>query len=63
MIKEHLSVDERLALGYLVDLCKRVNLLVEDEGDSDWLITNGEPLNLESFEKKDLELCLKAIED
>lgn len=63
MIKEHLSVEERLALGNLVELCKRVNLLVEDDGDSDWLITNGEPLNLESIEKKDWQLCLNALED
>ena len=52
-----------MALGYLVELCKRVHLLVEDDGDSDWLITNGEPLDLESIEKRDWELCLKALED
>lgn len=63
MIKEHLSVEERLALGYLVELCKSVNLLVESDCDSDWLITNGEPLDLESFEKKEWELCLNALED
>jgi len=63
MIKEHLSVEERLALGYLVELCKRVNLLVEDDGDSEWLITNGEPLDIESIEKSDWELCLNALED
>ena len=63
MIKEHLSIEERMALGYLVELCKKVNLLIEDEGDSDWLITNGEPLDLESYEKKDWDLCLKALED
>lgn len=63
MIKEHLSVEERLALGHLVELCKRVNLLVEDDGDSDWLITTGETLDLESIEKKDWELCLNALED
>ena len=63
MIKEHLSFEERMALGYLVELCKRVHLLVEDDGDSDWLITNGEPLDLESIEKRDWELCLKALED
>jgi hypothetical protein len=63
MIKEHLSIEERLALSHLVELCKRVNLLVEDEGNSDWLITNGEPLNLESIEKKDWDLCINALED
>lgn len=62
MIKEHLSVEERLALGHLVELCKSVNLLVEDDGDPDWLITNGEPLNIESIEKKDWELCLNVLE-
>ena len=62
MIKENLSIEERIALGYLVELCKRVNLLVEDDGDSEWLITNGKPLDLESIEKKDWELCLKALE-
>lgn len=62
MIKEKLSIEERMALGHLVELCKRVNLLVEDEGDSDWLITNGEPLDLESIEKEDWELCLNALE-
>ncbi len=63
MIKEHLSVEERLALGYLVELCKRVNLFVEDDGDSECLITNGEPLDLESIEKTVWELCLNALED
>lgn len=62
MIKEKLSIEERMALGHLVELCKRVNLLVEDDGDSDWLITNGEPLDLESIEKEDWELCLNALE-
>lgn len=62
MIKENLSVEERLALGCLVKLCKSVNLFVEDEGDSDWLITNGEPLNLETIKKDDWDLCLKALE-
>jgi len=62
MIKEKLSIEERMALGHLVELCKKVNLLVEDEGDSDWLITNGEPLDLESIEKEDWELCLNALE-
>lgn len=62
MIKENLSIEERLALGCLVELCKSVNLLVEVEGDSDCLVTNGEPLNLESMDKKDWELCLKALE-
>lgn len=62
MIKEKLSIEERMALGHLVELCKKVNLLVEDEGDSDWLITNGEPLDLESIEKEDWKLCLNALE-
>ena len=62
MIKEKLSIEERMALGHLVELCKKVNLLVEDEGDSDWLITNGEPLDLESIEKEDWELCINALE-
>lgn len=61
MIKENLSIEERIALGNLVELCWRVNLLVEDDTDSDWLITNGEPLNLESIEKKDWDLCFNAL--
>lgn len=62
MIKENLSIKERFALGQLVKLCKHVNLLVEDEGDPDWLITNGNTLDLDVFEKEDWETCLKALE-
>lgn len=62
IIKEHLSFEERWAIGNLIELCKDVNLFVDDDEESDWLHTTGETLNLESIDKKDWELCLKALE-
>lgn len=59
MIKEQLSIDEKIALGRLVDLVKEIGLFVS-EGDESTLYTTGETLNLECFDKDDWELCLKA---
>lgn len=65
MIKERLSVDERIALSLLVELVRDANVLVQDNtfGSEDNMVTNGQPLDLHSFNKSDWELCLKALDD
>lgn len=63
MIKENLSMEERIALGNLVELCRDVALLVNNDYDETTLVTNFETLDFQVFDKKDWASCLKALEE
>ena len=65
MIKKNLSFEERWAISQLIELVRDANILVPDDSEfsSDGMLrTTGEVLDLYSIDKKDWELCLKAIE-
>lgn len=65
MIKENLSFEERWAVTQLIELVRDANILVHDDSEfsnDGMLRTTGEVLDLYSFDEKDWELCLKAIE-
>lgn len=65
MIKENLSFEERWAITMLIELVRDANVLVPDNnfGSEENMVTNGETLDLYSFNKSDWDLCLKALED
>ena len=64
MIKENLSLEERIAIASLIELVRDANVLVPDDnyGSEDNMVTTGKTLDLYSFNKSDWELCLKTIE-
>ena len=65
MLKINLSIEERMAIESLIELVRDANILVHDDSefsDDGMLRTTGEVLDLYSFDEKDWELCLKAIE-
>lgn len=63
MLKENLSIDERIAIESLIELVRDARVLVQDNnfGSEDNMVTTGETLDLYSFNKSDWELCLNAI--
>ena len=63
MLKENLSIDERLAIESLIELVRDARVLIQDNnfGSEDNMVTTGETLDLYSFNKSDWELCLNAI--
>lgn len=63
MLKENLSIDERIAIESLIELVRDARVLVQDNnfGSEDNMVTTGETLDLYSFDKSDWELCLNAI--
>ena len=63
MLKENLSIDERIAIECLIELVRDARVLVQDNnfGSEDNMVTTGETLDLYSFNKSDWELCLNAI--
>ena len=65
MLKENLSIDERLAIELLIELVRDARVLIQDNnfGSEDNMVTTGETLDLYSFNKSDWELCLNAIKD
>lgn len=63
MIKKNLSVEERMALAELVEMCRDLHIFVDENEEDDCLCTTGEPLDLYCFFKKDWELCLNAMEN
>lgn len=56
-------MEERIALGNLVELCRDVALLVNNDYDETTLVTNFETLDFQVFDKKDWASCLKALEE
>jgi len=65
MLKENLSIDERIAIECLIELVRDARVLVQDNnfGSEDNMVTTGETLDLYSFNKSDWELCMNAIND
>lgn len=63
MLKENLSIDERIAIECLIELVRDARVLVQDNnfGSEDNMVTTGETLDLYSFNKSDWELCLNTI--
>ena len=65
MVKEHLNVEERIAISLLIELVRDAEVLVQDDnfGSEDNMVTTGKTLDLYSFNKSDWQICLKALED
>jgi hypothetical protein len=65
MVKEHLNVEERIAISLLIELVRDAEVLVDDDtfGSEDNMVTTGKPLDLYSFNKSDWQICLKALEE
>jgi hypothetical protein len=65
MIKEHLNVEERIAISLLIELVRDAEVLVDDDtfGSENNMVTTGKTLDLHSFNKSDWQICLKALED
>lgn len=65
MIKEHLNVEERIAISLLIELVRDAEVLVDDDtfGSEDNMVTTDKTLDLHSFNKSDWQICLKALED
>jgi hypothetical protein len=65
MIKEHLNVEERIAISLLIELVRDAEVLVQDNnfGSEDNMVTTGKTLDLYSFNKSDWQICLKALEE
>lgn len=65
MVKEHLNVEERIAISLLIELVRDAEVLVQDDnfGSEDNMVTTGKTLDLYSFNKSDWQTCLKALEE
>lgn len=63
MLRENLSIEERMAIESLIELVRDARVLIPDDniGSDDNMITTGETLDLYSFDKSDWNLCLNAI--
>lgn len=62
MIKENLSVEERIALTMLMEIVRDANVFVQDNNyGCDNMVTTGRTLDLYSLNKSDYEICMKLL--